>query len=95
MNHHTTPKQATQIADKMARAWATAPEDGLKYAILMVGQIEALVLLASGYDDETAPRHEGITDEAIDALCERVGPDKARRLCGIHEDHSVELTISR
>lgn len=95
MNHKTTTEQATKIADTMARAWATAQEDGLKYTILMVSQIEALVLLASGYDDEIEESHTGITDEAIDALCERVGPDKARRLCGIHEDHSVELVINQ
>lgn len=46
-------------------------------------QIEALVLLASGHDDESDENHAGITDEAIDALCERVGAARARDLCGV------------
>lgn len=83
INHHTTTEEASEIATSTARAWATCDNEGIQYAMLKNCQIEALVLLASGHDDESDENHAGITDEAIDALCERVGAARARDLCGV------------
>jgi hypothetical protein len=67
-----------EIATTTAKAWTLIENEGAKYALLTVTQLEALILLATGFIDD-----DGLIDEAISAICDRVGPDKARQLCGV------------
>jgi hypothetical protein len=75
-------------AKKAAILWSVQTNDTFKAALLELLPTETLAALAMGAVDEEADMDEGspltgITDVAIDALCDRVGSDRARQLCGI------------
>jgi len=78
-----TPRE--RQANTACLLWVLQEDDTTKKAVLEIASLRVLVLIAMGWADEIGDDtpYIGITDMAIDVLCDRVGPERARQLCGV------------
>ena len=75
----TTHEAATKAACFFS---ALDGKDELQNMVIDLISTDALVLIATSQVGENG-EDSGLIDLAIDTLCDRVGPDMARQLCGV------------